>query len=107
MVEIESLLIIIVSFLTPIARVSATFETVLVPEVRPGHGLFFDHICLMVLIVVPEGLLELLRDVFHDILLSLRLRRHYHGSHLAEYLLAVDYFTGCLLFFDKLALRLW
>ena len=78
----------------------------LVSEIGTSHGLLFNHICLVVLIVVPEGLLELLRDVLHDILLGLRLRRHNHGGHLVQDLIFINYFTSRLLFFDEFALGL-
>lgn len=48
----------------------------LVSEVGSGHGLLFDHVGLVVLVVVPEGLLQLLSDVLDDILLCLCLRGH-------------------------------
>ena len=48
----------------------------LISEVRATHGLFLNHISLMVLVVIPEGLLEFLCYILDDVLLRLCLRRH-------------------------------
>lgn len=79
----------------------------LVSEVGPGHRLLFDHIGLVVFVVVPEGLLQLARDVLDDILLGLRLRRHHDGGHPVDDLLVIYRHTGGCLVQQKLPLRLW
>ena len=93
--------------LAPVAGIPAALEPMLVSEVGPGHGLLFNHIGLVVLVIVPEGLLQLAGDVLDDILLGLRLRRHHDGGHPVDDLLVIYWRTRGRLVEEKFPLRLW
>ena len=68
---VKKISLLIISFGATIARVTTALESMLVSEVRTSHRLFFNHISLMVFIVVPECLFKLLCDILDNILLSL------------------------------------
>ena len=69
------------ALLTAVAGIPAALEPMLISEVGPGHGLLLDHVGLVVLVVVPECLLQLMRDILDDVLLGLRLWWHHYGGY--------------------------
>ena len=80
----------------------------LISEVGATHGLFFNHISLMILVVVPECLFQLLRNILNDILFSLCLWWHYHRGYLPkDVLVCFIVASSCLLFKKKLSFGLW